>query len=248
MSFLLTSRGLVYLTIGLNVAKFAVDEWLGRYTGPLFSLESNDSMYAMIVSMFTHIDVEDLISNMVVLFFIGHLIFIDRAYWKNPLAFLYIYLSAGFGGYFGNILVCVKLEFEWRGSASFDEIVHSLLQSSMSTRRLGATGCIYGLVGARLYTTFSSSHHASFNVCELLAHYFVLLAAFRGVPWSLEKLEASAQDELAGDRTAPFFGYVVGLFAALMWDKCWSQFSRRQAKVACILICILVSFVVMSEP
>ena len=96
-----SAQGLTHVTIGLNIASFLI---ANKSFDNAYSISDNNSVGAMLVSMFTHLNAEHLVGNMLSLFFTSLSVFTD-AEWNSPWAFLLIYIPSGLAGFLGNSLL-----------------------------------------------------------------------------------------------------------------------------------------------
>lgn len=239
-----SAQGLTHITIGLNIASFlfAKNKSLDDYA---YSISDNNSVSAMFVSMVTHVNAQHLAGNMLSLFFTSLSVFADGE-WNSPWAFLLIYIPSGLVGFLGNSLLWHVQQRRRQQTATSPSPFHSreamaqwmetvwndfsyksaqeryVVWSRGAVKRVGASGAVYGVVGARIYTALWSPNHASLDANDVRT-----LLCLMG-----EELPRSFDSTMGGsnamvDHTAHLFGFVTGMATAWMWDT-WLTFRRTK--------------------
>jgi membrane associated rhomboid family serine protease len=232
-----SAQGLTQLTIGLNFASFFLYR---NALNDAFDVTHNNTVGAMIVSMFTHLNAEHLVGNMLSLFFTSLSVF-TVPQWNSPWAFLMIYVPSGLAGFLGNSLLVRRMQDDlnkrqarnipslwtdiWNGKQYRNATDGYRLLREMAAKRIGASGAIYGVVGARIYTAIWSPYHEPLNVDDLRTLLCLVGEEVSQVPWSLDTL--STQSFV--DHTAHVFGFVTGMVTAYLWDT-WSTYRQRLAE------------------
>lgn len=236
-----SAQGLANLTIGLNIASFL---WFRNSSyDNAFDVAQNNSVQAMVVSMFTHMNTEHLLGNMLSLFFTSLSVFIDPPpQWNSPWAFLWIYIPSGLTGFVGNSIMVNRLQrnFEkrqeevglswnrvvgiWNGDEYRTAMERYSLWREVAAKRIGASGAVYGLVGARIYTAIFSPYHPPLNSDDLRALLGLLVEEAPRANWS--SLDTVVSTSFV-DHTAHLFGFITGMATAWMWDT-WSSYCRKQ--------------------
>jgi membrane associated rhomboid family serine protease len=178
----------LYTTIAANVIVFM--HWEpSSFISDVFSVV-NSTLKAMMVSMFSHADLQHLASNMLYLFIYGNKVFVQStsATWQSPLAFLLVYYGSGFGAFYGNIAVasvheqiwskkirdrrnavrcthwmCEKVRFDWISRPFVDTVTYLINADEAAglafykyVPRIGASGAVFGIAGAMVYTSVRS--------------------------------------------------------------------------------------------
>jgi len=247
MSNFWSAQGLCHVTIGLNIASFLF--YRNAYD-KAYSVSQNNTLGAMMISMFTHLNAEHLFGNMLSLFFTSLSVFIDPPrLWNSPWAFLCIYIPSGLAGFMGNSLLVQRMQGDWNKRQEQNSL--SLTRESLTewvtgiwngdeyrnayeryalwrhaaAKRIGASGAVYGVVGARIYTAIWSPYHSPLNYDDLKTLVCLIGEELPRVSWSLDSLTT----ENFVDYTAHLFGFVTGMAAAWMWDK-WSSYRQYQYK------------------
>jgi len=241
-----SARGFTCLTIGVNIAKFVFDLAYGHDSRQLLSMDLDTSIGATIVSIFTHVNARHVLRNMVSLFFTSVPVFIDPPpKWNSPWAFLCIYIPSGLVGFVGNSLVMQVMQADWPGRQNSLELARDTLGNWVAdvvngddyalpardrykiwrhatANLIGASGAVYGMVGARMYTGLFSPYHAPLNMDDLRIVLSLLGEELPRAPLSLDWVVS----ESFLDHSAQLFGFITGMVTACLWDKCW--FGRRQ--------------------
>lgn len=239
-----SAQGLAHLTIGLNAASFL---FFNKSFDNAYSVSQNNTLGAMLVSMFTHINAEHLFGNMLSLFFTSLSVFIDPpTQWNSPWAFLWIYIPSGLAGFVGNSLLVQRLQWQknreqkslsltresitnwmtsvWNGDEYKNAYERYALWKHAAAKRVGASGAVYGVAGARIYTAIWSPYHAPLNVDDLKTLLCLVGEELPRVSWSLDSLTTT---ESMVDHTAHLFGFVTGMATAWAWDT-WSSYRQRK--------------------
>ena len=128
---------ITFIIIALNIAAYLLsyaDETSFMQNGALETIKviEGHEYYRLVTSMFLHADLEHLARNMIVLMFLGAAV---EAYLGHPRWFI-LYIASGV---IGNL---VSLLIEW----SSDEVRLSI----------GASGAVFGAMGATLIIAFSN--------------------------------------------------------------------------------------------
>lgn len=242
-----SAQGLTHLTIGLNIASFVF--YRNAVLEKTYSVSQNNTLAAMMVSMFTHLNAEHLLSNMLSLLFTSLSVFVDPQ-WNSPWTFLCIYIPSGLAGFMGNSLLVHRMQNAWTkrqerkqlslSTESLSNWVTSIwngeeyrnvhdrytLYKFAAAKRIGASGAVYGVVGARIYTAIWSPYHAPLSGDDLKALLCLVADELPRVSWSLESL---ATTESMVDHAAHLFGFVTGMACSWMWDK-WSCYRQQRTK------------------
>lgn len=140
----MTTGKKAWMTIGIaiiNIAVFIVLEgigntedgsWMIGFGAMYVPLFQNGEYYRIITSMFLHFGFHHLANNMFMLFVLGYQLEFETGKWR----FLCIYLLSGIGG---------NLVSMW-----------SEIQTSEYAVSAGASGAIFGMIGALLYIAIRS--------------------------------------------------------------------------------------------
>jgi membrane associated rhomboid family serine protease len=232
----LSAQGLTHVTIGINIASFLLATT--KSFDNAYSISDNNSVSAMLVSMFTHLNAEHLVGNMLSLFFTSLSVFAD-AEWNSPWAFLLIYIPSGLAGFLGNSLIVQMQQKKrerkspsltidsmaqwmanlWNGFDHKNVQERYLLWRRAAAKRVGASGAVYGVVGARIYTAIWSPYHPPLNVNDVKT---LLCLIGEELPRSFDMATESMVDH-----SAHLFGFVTGMVTAWMWDT-WLIYRRRK--------------------
>ena len=122
------------ILVGINVAVFVLQMLSGRLDVLLYEKGVLDTelvlqggeYYRLVTSMFLHADISHLASNMIILYFLGNMI--ERRF--GSLSYLLMYLSSGVIGDLSSMMMQQR--------------------SGELHRSLGASGAVFGIVGAYL--------------------------------------------------------------------------------------------------
>jgi len=154
------------ILIGINVIVFLVVQfsgWFGgaeeiKYNGALswFSVRDDREYYRILSSMFLHSDINHLFNNMLVLLFVGDKL--ERA--TGKMKYLFIYFGTG-------IL------------AGISSMGYNMMKDSMVVS-IGASGAIFGLVGAMIYILIvNKGHLEDINMRQIAL--FVIFSLYGGI-------------------------------------------------------------------
>lgn len=245
-------------TIGANVLVFYTQQRADD--GDLFSV-LNCSPRAMLLSLFHHQDEAHLMSNMVALALYGWPVFCqtnDRV-WTSPWAFLVSYAGSGLASLGGIWAVsrhhqrrwyqelqqtrsavgctsrwCQRLVDGYKYLTKADQVAGLTVYNAVP--RMGASGAVFGILGAMAYTTLltNSPHHARMQPYQsamllLQVAQEVALAQKSTSSLQLSKFLFDADNV---DHVAHVAGFVsgVGIAAFLQW---WTSTGRAWWKALC---------------
>ncbi len=197
----LSAQGLTHVTIGINIASFLLATT--KSFDNAYSISDNNSVSAMLVSMFTHLNAEHLVGNMLSLFFTSLSVFAD-AEWNSPRKSPSLTIDS-MAQWMANL---------WNGFDHKNVQERYLLWRRAAAKRVGASGAVYGVVGARIYTAIWSPYHPPLNVNDVKT---LLCLIGEELPRSFDMATESMVDH-----SAHLFG-----FAAWMWDT-WLIYRRRK--------------------
>ncbi len=169
--------------------------WLGQRMQVLergalswYYIREYQQYYRLLTSMFMHLDWSHLVNNMIVLLFIGANL--ERVTGKMKYLFIY----------FGTGIVAGATSISYNMWKEYAEVV-----SSQTSRSVGASGAIFGIVGALLYIVIINKgrlREISFRQMIL----FVILSLYSGIINS------------GIDQAAHVGGFISGvLFAAILY-------------------------------
>jgi len=116
----------VLFTVNINGANVSILVYQLGFRPEYLSLENIPHLYTLFTSMFIHGGFAHILGNMLVFFFMG-VAFEQRIGWKN---FLFIYLLTGI----------------------FAALTHSILNFGSPVLLIGASGAIFGILGAFAYS------------------------------------------------------------------------------------------------
>lgn len=111
---------------------------------------------------------------------------------------------------------------DWKTSFQFADIKLSMFYYR-SIHRIGASGVVYGWMGMRVMTSWTSPHHSRLNGID---YFFLTLAVahdFSKSPLSLEDLKLSTFfEEGSVDHSVHWMGFIFGMIWAILlitWEK-----------------------------
>mmetsp|Transcript_37271 Transcript_37271/g.86938 ORF Transcript_37271/g.86938 Transcript_37271/m.86938 type:complete len:344 (-) Transcript_37271:971-2002(-) len=221
--------------------------WL--QSGNIFSVSGDQSISAMMHSMFMHADAYHLASNMIGLWVYGQHVFIRTSsrIWNSSIAFAFLYIGAGLTGCYGAILVSSLHDLEWKqrlvdsrkafhcshwicresglnyiSQPFFDALTHVQNADLYINRqlfklatRIGASSCVYGILGARMYTSSTNVWHDKMHRDEMVLLVLKVAFELKYAPIRLENLSL----ETNVDHVGHIFGFFGGIVIAWIIQK-----------------------------
>lgn len=228
-----------------------------RWQEQFFSV-MNSTLPTMIVSMFSHLNLEHLLGNMIALEYYGRQVFVNTTSrtWRNPLAFTLLYFGSGVGGFAGASLLSSLYDRQWdrKLSAMRDTFAQSspaFIPASWSqaaadawtyashldgvtsnfmfrfSPRIGASGAVFGVMGARVYTSMANSSNFTKMTRTEAASMFARAAVECSLlPIHFDMLSTIVQDNV--DHVGHAAGFVCGLLIGALIDAVSSWRQRRR--------------------
>lgn len=212
-----------------------------RYGYDSFFSVYNQTLKSMMISIFSHANLQHLLVNMYYLWSSGNSVFIATSSqtWRSPLSFLALYFGSGLGGFCGvlalsslhskqwdqKLLVNRKSFAEtsgifsswsrpfadtWTYLTNIDSAANNFLFKTIP--RVGASGAIFGIMGARVYTSiFDSLWHRKMTSAETTSMVVYVAMEFLLVPIQLDTVNV-LDDNV--DHVAHAGGFVSGMLIA----------------------------------
>lgn len=220
-----------------------------------FSINSGATNMKMLLSMFHHASFVHLVSNMILLYLAGRVVFIDSVspIWRNGISLALLYFGSGLAGDYFTIFVAKQLRNLWDKSVeaaqekvsfkspllswTINPILRPLTKlyvhvarasdftsilSNEKIERIGASGGVYGVVGAYLFTALQSRFHphrqqsGPIKWLSISVLVFEILRELGSVPVSVESLRESVSSGDRIDHTAHVGGLMFGFCNAIL--------------------------------
>jgi membrane associated rhomboid family serine protease len=138
-------------------------------------------------------------------------------HWNSPWAFLFIYVPSGLAGFVGNSLLVQRMQQKtpplstWIFHGCKNAYDRYVLWRQAASKRLGASGAVYGVVGARIYTAIWSPYHKSLNTSDLMMLVYLIVEE---MPRAIDMMRTTF---ITVDHTGHLFGFVTGMVTAWAW-------------------------------
>ena len=172
--------------------------------------------------------------------------------WTHPMAFIWIYYGSHIYSVIGCRLLSYWLDQQWYGILQhrrqgwstwlhpMADIWSTLTHTSQIAKlrwwqwapTIGASGAVYGVIGAQVYTgLISTIHPGSMDLLTCMYWCVQILTAIRGTPFTLhhfswnswwlsdsDPFHGDADDDGRIDHASHLFGFMGGFILAYLWE------------------------------